>query len=610
MIFNIKRSGVSMFAIILSAFAMVPTVQAEDNTGQGFNTLFILDASGSMWGQINGKPKIAIAKEVMTKLAPELPDNSRIGLIAYGHRRKGDCNDVETLVKLGGNHKQAVLGAVKGLNAKGKTPLTRSVNQAIGLLRAEEDASTVVLVSDGIESCGGDPCAAVKAAKTSGVKFILHTVGFGLSKKESAQLQCMAKAGGGQYFQANNAEELLKSARKAVKSKGPGILKLTLRSNGKPVNAWVKLVGQGSIGLTELTSDAGVKPGHIWHLQPGTYKLETYPAGLHGVSPMVVSGIKIDSGKTVTKALDFNQSTLHLIATNNGKPVVVQINLKNLASGKTVFDTATYSTFTMRGVKTPYDVKVLPGKYRLTAQIPKSSIPPFSEDINLTSAGKIVEKTVRFESGTLRVTAEVNKTPAKAEIYVTQVGDKKHIFETMPYIGANTPLEIKLAAGRYDLHISPMGIEGVGERVVKGIEVKADGVANEVVSFDAALTVPVYVQHLGAGEWTSWDSSEGAMGLLDASGGKYIGFYNQEDHGRLLLQRKGDDMTGYWVENSSHQQCASERDGSRYWGRIKWKFDRGFNTFSGTWSYCDADPAAGNGWHGKRNALKSVTTHA
>ena len=269
------------------------TPRQTEKTGKNANTLFILDASGSMWGQIKGKPKITIAKEVMAKLVPELSGNARIGLIAYGHRRKGDCNDVETLVKLGANDKQAVLKAVKGLNAKGKTPLTHSVNQAIDMLRPEENSSTVILVSDGIESCGGDPCAAVKAAKASGVNFILHTVGFGLSKKESAQLQCMAKAGGGVYFQANNAEQLLRSARKAVKSKGPGALKLTLRANGKPVNAWVKLTGNGAIGLAEFTNDAGVKPGHTWHLRPGVYRLETLPAGLHGVKPIVVDKIKI-----------------------------------------------------------------------------------------------------------------------------------------------------------------------------------------------------------------------------------------------------------------------------------------------------------------------------
>ena len=276
-----------------------PLLSAQEKSAeQGVNTLFVLDASGSMWGQINGKPKITIAKEVMAELIPELPDNARIGLIAYGHRRKADCEDVETLVSLGEHHQQAVLTAVKDLNALGKTPLTISVNQAIDMLRPEGDASTVVLISDGIESCGGDPCATVKVAKASGVNFILHTVGFGVSEQESAQLQCMAKAGDGEYFQANNAKELLKSARKAVKSKGPGMLKLTLRSNGKPVNAWVKLSENGSMGLAELTNNMGVEPGHIWHLKPGTYHLETLPAGLHGVDPM-----KLDKSETESSRL-------------------------------------------------------------------------------------------------------------------------------------------------------------------------------------------------------------------------------------------------------------------------------------------------------------------
>lgn len=462
---NLKRWGVVVFASIgmimlaasvVQAGSLLDEMQVPDTSGQNANTLFILDASGSMWGQINGKPKITIAKEVMSKLVSELPVNNRTGLIAYGHRRKGDCSDVETLVKLGGNHQQPVLKAVKGLNAKGKTPLTRSVNQAIDMLRAKENASTVVLVSDGIESCGGDPCAAVKAAKASGVNFILHTVGFGLSKQESAQLRCMAKAGGGEYFQANSAEELLKSARRAVKSKGLGRFKLTLRSNGKPVNAWVRLAGNSSIGLIDLSNDAGVKPDHVWRLKPGIYRLETYPAGLHGVSPMVVDGIKIDSGKTVTKVLDFNQSTLHLIATNNGRPAAVQINVKNLASGETVFDTATYSTFTMRGVKTPYDVKVMPGWYRLAVKLPtKSDLEPYSEEIDLTSNGKPVEKTINFETDILRITALKNGKPAKARIYVDDLTANRNIFNSdfLVSYGFQTPYELTLLPGKYRLTV-------------------------------------------------------------------------------------------------------------------------------------------------------------
>lgn len=172
------------------------------------NLLFILDASGSMWGRIDDTPKIVIAKEVMSSLVADLPDDAKAGLMAYGHRRKGDCQDIESLVALGPLDRDTMIEHIDGLNAKGKTPITASVKQAIEQLRQTEESASVVLVSDGLESCGGDPCAAVKAAKQSGVDFRLHVVGFDLGEADTSQLQCMADVGGGQFFTAANADEL------------------------------------------------------------------------------------------------------------------------------------------------------------------------------------------------------------------------------------------------------------------------------------------------------------------------------------------------------------------------------------------------------------------
>jgi Ca-activated chloride channel homolog len=482
----LKRRVLAFIGIVMFSMTIANVQASTDNSEEAVNTLFILDASGSMWGQIDGKPKITIAKEVMGKLIPELPRDERIGLIAYGHRRKSDCNDVETLVKLGTNEKQAVLNAVAGLNAKGKTPLTRSVNRAIDMLRQENGASTLVLVSDGIESCNTDPCSAVKAAKASGVNFVLYTVGFGLSKKESSQLECMAKAGGGQYFQANNAEELLKSTRKAVKSRGPGVLKLTLRANGKPVNAWARITGDGSIGVAELTNDNGVKPGYKWHLTPGTYQLETYPAGLHGVEPMVLKAITVEPGKTVEKQLDFSQATLHLIATMNGNPVTVQVQLTHPDSGKIIFDTATYSTLTMNGVNTPYDVHLPPGRYHLRIQTNDQGAIPYQEDITLSAEGKPLEKLVNFSSGELRVVVTLDGKAVPAEVVIENKATQHKVFETMPYVGNETPIRLKLAPGLYHLVAFPAGIAGLTPKVLEDVEVSASR-PNEV---SLAFTMP------------------------------------------------------------------------------------------------------------------------
>ncbi len=494
---NTERVGRVLFAALLiplTLFASTEQDQAKPGNinalskSEGVSSIFILDASGSMWGQINGKPKITIAKEVMTKLVSEFPQDGRIGLIAYGHRRKDDCSDVQTLVKLGSGNQQAVLDSVKELNAKGRTPLTISVGQAVELLRAEESASTVVLVSDGIESCDGDPCAAVKAAKASGVNFILHTVGFGMSKEDSAQLQCMAKAGGGEYFQANNAEELLKSTRKALKSKGPGGLKLTLRSNGKPVNAWVKLVGDGSIGLADLTNDTGVKPGHIWHLKSGVYRLETYPAGMHGIDPVVVDNIKIESGKMVDKQLDFDQSDLLVRATNNGQPAVVQIKVINLANNQAIFDTATFSTFTMNGVKSPYEVKLMPGKYQLEVKLPtRSDLAPYTEIVDVSEGGKKVEKDIDIKTSTLRIVATNNGKTTKARIYADDLTANRNIFNSdfLESFGLETPYDITVTPGRYRLKVALASDAGASPHSEE-LEIAAGGgeVVEKNISFE------------------------------------------------------------------------------------------------------------------------------
>jgi len=457
--------------------ATTPVTTATDST------LFILDASGSMWGRIDGQSKIAIAKQVMAKLVPELPTDARIGLIAYGHRRKGDCNDVETLVTLGQDHQQAVLAAVRGLDAKGRTPLAHSVNQAIELLRGQPDSATVILVSDGIESCGGDPCAAVKAARASGVSFVMHTVGFGLSEQQSAQLRCMASAGGGEYFQAGNADELLASTREAIQASARGRLKLTLRTNGKPVDAWVMIRPTGSDAPLVLSSDAGVAAATLFDLPPGNYQLQVKPAGLRGSEPMTVDDIDISAGETVDKVLDFNQATLRVTATDNGRPVVAQIGVATADDGHSVFDTATWSTLTMRGVDTPYDVQLPPGEYQLTVSIPETAVAPYSEAIDLSTAGTRVDKMVQFYSGALRLTVSVDETPIKAGIRISTAGHDDSVFETLPYIGTVTPFTVTLAAGRYDLHIYPMGVDGLEHRLVANVEVLPDVVNDRQVAF-------------------------------------------------------------------------------------------------------------------------------
>ncbi len=203
--------------VVLFAVLMLATAQAE-----GQRVILVLDASGSMWGQIDGRAKIDIAKEVVGKVISTWKPEDEIGLVAYGHRKKGECNDIETLIEPGALNADGFMSAVKALSPKGKTPMTQSVRQAAEALKFTEKQATVILVSDGIETCDPDPCAVAAELEKMGIGLTVHTVGFGLDDKGAvAQLACLAEKTGGIAVIADNAGELEDALNKTVKTEPP-----------------------------------------------------------------------------------------------------------------------------------------------------------------------------------------------------------------------------------------------------------------------------------------------------------------------------------------------------------------------------------------------------
>ncbi|MFV2002550.1 MAG: VWA domain-containing protein [Paracoccaceae bacterium] len=187
-------------------FSIIPLwAAAQENT----DMMLVLDASGSMWGQIDGVAKITIAQEVIETLLTRLPDNQVLGLSAYGHRRKGDCGDIETLIAPARGTKAAIIEAVNAIKPKGKTPLSAAVLAAAEDLRYTENAATVLLISDGRETCKVDPCIMGRRLEELGVNFTANIIGFDISEgADEAQLRCLAEETGGVYLTASNAAEL------------------------------------------------------------------------------------------------------------------------------------------------------------------------------------------------------------------------------------------------------------------------------------------------------------------------------------------------------------------------------------------------------------------
>ncbi len=190
--------------LTVAALALLPAAPSLATD----RAIIVLDGSGSMWAQIDGEARISIARETLSEVLSGLPETLELGLMTYGHRTKGDCSDIEMLVPAAAGTGPAIIEAAEGINPKGKTPISEAVKMAAEALNYTEDKATVILITDGLETCEADPCALASDLEQSGIDFTTHVVGFGLTEEEGKQVACLAENTGGKYFPASDASGL------------------------------------------------------------------------------------------------------------------------------------------------------------------------------------------------------------------------------------------------------------------------------------------------------------------------------------------------------------------------------------------------------------------
>lgn len=263
------RTFLNISLSVFAGFLWLAPVTGVQAQGKNTDVMLVLDASGSMWGRIGDKTKIEIARDVVGGLVGKWDANTNLGLIAYGHRKKGDCGDIETILPVGKVNKQSFVDRVNGLSPKGKTPLTEAVKRAAEHLKYTERAATVILVSDGIESCEADPCDLANILEKTGVDFTAHVVGFGIEdKKDQEKLACIAKNTGGRYINAKSPAELKDALETATKSQPEPVKKATItveardKPNGSIITGgltWTLTTADGKTTIVDQKSAAKLK---------------------------------------------------------------------------------------------------------------------------------------------------------------------------------------------------------------------------------------------------------------------------------------------------------------------------------------------------------------
>lgn len=191
-------------------------------TSKKLHISILLDASGSMKAQIHGKSKMDSAKEAIQSFADKLPQNAEVSLRVYGHKGTGSqkdkqvsCNSTEEIFHGQGDQTNQMKTALQGVKPAGWTPIANALKSVKQDINPETTDSVVYVVSDGIETCGGNPVQIAKELNQSKVKTVVNIIGFNVDNEGQKLLRQVATSGGGEFTSVDNDESLKNYLNKA-----------------------------------------------------------------------------------------------------------------------------------------------------------------------------------------------------------------------------------------------------------------------------------------------------------------------------------------------------------------------------------------------------------
>ena len=280
-----------------------------DAYGDTTNVMIILDASGSMGGRVEGRTKMDIAKKAIMDVIKTLPKDVRVGLRVYGHQSpkyRKDCKDSRLEVPLDFVDDKRFSNVLRRITFRGYTPL------AYSLAQVEKDFiyqgnNVVICVTDGIETCGGDPCVVADSLSKSNMSVVFHVVGFDIGEADRDVLLCIPRNSGGHYFSADNTKELKKALDDLFElSINPGYLKLDFKGlHDREAFIYGKLFIEGKHYMFQNVTTHFFTP-----LPPGSYNISNFQikSGIdrnpYSPEKVVIDSVHIQSGDHKVLPLD------------------------------------------------------------------------------------------------------------------------------------------------------------------------------------------------------------------------------------------------------------------------------------------------------------------
>lgn len=194
--------------IFLLATSMQAIAQPVNEQYDRTRILFLLDASGSMMGDWDKNVKMEVAKNILAEMVDSLAlfKDVELGLRVYGHtthRGKQNCEDTRLEVPFRDGNEGEIVETLERIKPKGTTPIAYSLTQAArDFPKDGRSKNIIILITDGIEECDGDPCAVSQALQKRGVILKPFVIGLGMSEDYTKQFGCV-----GRYYSAESQRD-------------------------------------------------------------------------------------------------------------------------------------------------------------------------------------------------------------------------------------------------------------------------------------------------------------------------------------------------------------------------------------------------------------------
>ena len=205
---------------LLSASALSEAPTAQDCAK---DAMLVFDASGSMAGMGFGEATVTRIDQIRKALAEVLPSVApvrNLGLIVFGPGSHRACENIDIKLPVARYSSAQIMAKLDKVQPYGQTPLTDAVRKAAEALRFRERPAVIVLLTDGDETCRGNPCELARALKREGRNVTVHVVGYMLRyaiEPTGGQVaRCLSEGTGGLFISTESTNELIAALQKTI----------------------------------------------------------------------------------------------------------------------------------------------------------------------------------------------------------------------------------------------------------------------------------------------------------------------------------------------------------------------------------------------------------